>query len=204
MSSTESVTHWIHLLKAGDDTAAQKLYEGFFQRLVGLARSKLRGVPCRAADEEDVALSAFDSFCRGAEAGRFPQLSDRDDLWQLLVVLTERKAIDLVHHERRQKRGGGKVKGESFFDYPRGSSSAPAGMEQIMAHDPTPDFALQVAEECQLLLDRLGNAELRSVALWKMEGYTNEEIAAKLGCVPRTVERKLRVIRSRWNQENPA
>ena len=45
----------------------------------------------RAADEEDVALSAFDSFCRGAEQGRFPQLDGRDDLWHLLVVITVRK-----------------------------------------------------------------------------------------------------------------
>jgi hypothetical protein len=64
---------------------------------------KLLGAPRGMADEEDVALSAFDSFCRGAEQGRFPQLSDRDDLWRLLFVITERKAIDLVNHEKAQK-----------------------------------------------------------------------------------------------------
>src|SRR5205823_406810 len=112
MSSTGSITHWISRLKAGDEAAAQKLWECYFERLVRLARKKLRGFPRRAADEEDVALSAFDDFCRCAERGRFPRLSDRDDLWQVLVVLTERKAIKLVHHERRQKRGGGAAQGE--------------------------------------------------------------------------------------------
>jgi hypothetical protein len=55
-----------------------------------------------------------------------------------------------------------------------------------------------VREECDLLLHRLGDATLRSVALWKMEGFTNEEIATKLGCAGRTVERKLKVIRDLW------
>ena len=108
-----SVTRWLHELVAGDQAAAQELWNRYFQRLVGLARSKLRGAPRRAADEEDVALSAFDSFCRGAEQGRFPRLDDRDNLWRLLVVITERKACDLVQHEHRQKRGGGEVRGES-------------------------------------------------------------------------------------------
>ena len=69
-------------------------------------------MPRVAADEEDVALSAFDSFCRGAQRGRFPQLDDRDNLWRLLVVITSRKAVDLAQHEgppevrRRRARGG--------------------------------------------------------------------------------------------------
>jgi RNA polymerase sigma factor (sigma-70 family) len=203
MLSSESVTDWISQLKVGDQAAAQRLWERFFERLVGFARNKLRYIPRRAADEEDVALSAFDSFYRGVEQGRFPKLSDRDDLWQVLVVLTERKAIDLVNHERRQKRGGGAVQGESICDYQHDSSTAQAGLEQIIGREPTPEFAVQLSEEFQRLLDRLGNAELRSVALWKLEGYTNDEIATKLGCVERTVKRKLHVIRNRWNKEEP-
>jgi len=41
-----------------------------------------------------------------------------------------------------------------------------------------------------------GGSRPRRVALAKMEGYTNDEIAAQLECAPRTVERKLRLIRS--------
>src|SRR5262245_8965717 len=110
MSSVGSVTYWVGRLKAGEPAAAQPLWEGYYRRLVGLARAKLRGAPRRAADEEDVALSAFDSFCRGAAAGRFPRLGDRDDLWRLLLTVTARKAIDLRQHEARQKRGGGRVR----------------------------------------------------------------------------------------------
>lgn len=104
MPSEGSVTRWIDLLKAGDAGAAQKLWERYFPRLVGLARKKLQGAKKGVADEEDVALNAFDSFCRGAEAGRFPRLDDRDNLWQLLVVLTARKAWHLRRYEQRHKR----------------------------------------------------------------------------------------------------
>jgi DNA-directed RNA polymerase specialized sigma24 family protein len=188
MSSADSVTHWLRQLQAGDRAAAQPLWERYFQQMVQLARHKLQNLPRRAADEEDVALSAFDSFCRGAEAGKFPQLDDRDSLWPLLVVITARKAADLIQHERRQKRGGGAVQDEP-------------GLDQVIGHEPTPEFAAQVAEECCRLLEGLPDAGLRDVAQWKLESYTNDEIARKLGCVRRSVERKLQLIRSLWERE---
>jgi len=200
-TSSTSVTQWIDRLKAGDPEAAQQLWERYFRRLVGLARKKLRAAPRRAADEEDVALSAFDSFCRGVEQDRFPQLHDRLDLWQLLVLLTARKASDLAQHERRQKRGGGAVLDEAALPCPTDSSAQGAPLDQIKGPEPTPAFAAQVAEECHRLLERLDSPELRDVALRKVEGYGNEEIAAQLGCGLRTVERRLRLIRSIWEQE---
>jgi DNA-directed RNA polymerase specialized sigma24 family protein len=200
MASPGSVSRWISKLKAGDREAAQKLWECYFDRLVGMARSKLQGSPRRAADEEDVALSAFASFCRGAEQGHFPQLADRDNLWRLLVTITVRKAVDLINHEGRQKRGGGAVQSEAALCGPGDSGTGEGGWEQIVSREPTPEFAAQVAEQCQRLLGRL-NEELRSIALWKMEGYTNAEIAAKIGCVTATVQRRLRLIRAVWLKE---
>jgi DNA-directed RNA polymerase specialized sigma24 family protein len=201
MTSAGSVTHWLQLLKAGDQGAAQPLWEGYFRRLVALARQRLQGTPRRAADEEDVALSAFDSFCRGAEQGRFPRLDDRSDLWQVLVMLTARKALQLTRSECREKRGGGKVLNEG--DLAEGDGSGEALLAGVIGREPAPEFAAQVADECRRLLDALPDAELRSIALWKMEGHTTEEIAAKLNCVPRTVERRLRLIRDLWSRENP-
>jgi DNA-directed RNA polymerase specialized sigma24 family protein len=195
MSPDGSVTHWVRELRAGNRAAAQQLWEGYYRRLVVLARQRLAGSPRRVADEEDVALSAFDSFCRGAERNRFPRLEDRNDLWQLLVVLTARKALDLRQHERRQKRGGGAVRGESVFAGLDG-----AGLEQVVGAEPAPQFAAEVADECRRLFDRLDD-ELRAVALAKMEGLTNPEIAARLGCAPATVERRLRLIRATWAEE---
>jgi DNA-directed RNA polymerase specialized sigma24 family protein len=134
-----------------------------------------------------VALSAFDTFCRGAAQGRFPQLADRHDLWRLLVLITGHKALDRLRHERRQKRGGG--------------AAAAVALEEVIGPEPTPDFAAQVAEKCRRLLALLGDPELETVALWKTEGYSTEEIAARLGYVPRTVQRKLHLIRQVWEKE---
>jgi DNA-directed RNA polymerase specialized sigma24 family protein len=200
MASGESISRWLAQLQAGDRMAAQKLWERYFQRLVGLARKKLQGLPRRAADEEDIALSAFASFCRGTEEGRFPQLHDRDNLWRLLVTITIRKAHQLAARERCQKRGGWMVLDEAALSRLANDQSGELGLEQLIASEPTPDFAAQLAEECQVLLARLEDSELQSVAQWKMEGFTNEEIAAKLGCALRSVERKLKVIRSLWSQ----
>jgi DNA-directed RNA polymerase specialized sigma24 family protein len=195
MSPSGSVTVLIEALRAGDASAAQALWESYFHKLVGLARHKLRGRPCAAADEEDVALSAFDSFCRGAAHSQFPRLVDRGDLWQLLVVLTARKAYRLLQHERRLKRGGGGVQHLSALE-----DEGP-GVAEVVGREPTPEFAAQVAEECQRRLEALGEPELREVALAKMEGLSNAEIAARLGVVERTVERRLGLIRKLWAEE---
>jgi DNA-directed RNA polymerase specialized sigma24 family protein len=199
MGAEGSVSRLLGPLRAGDSAAVQQLWERYFRRLVGLARRRLQGAPRAAADEEDVALSAFDSFCRSAEAGRFPRLDDREDLWQLLVVMTARKAGHLVRRERRIKHGGGAVHHASAL-----VEDEAAGLAEVVGREPTPEFAAEVAEECRRLLDRLGDAELRTVAVAKMEGYSNAEIAAQLGVVDRTVVRKVRVIRQLWQQKvNP-
>jgi DNA-directed RNA polymerase specialized sigma24 family protein len=190
-----SVTQWIRGLKAGDAAAVQKLWEGYFERLVSLARGKLQAVPRRAADEEDVALSAFASFCRGAEQGRFPDLSDRDDLWQLLVLLTGRKAVNLARHERRQRRGGGRVRNASAL-----AGDGP-GLADLVGREPDPEFAALVAERCRQLLEALGDPVLQAIAVWKMEGQTNAEIAARIERSVGTVERKLQLIRRLWQAE---
>jgi DNA-directed RNA polymerase specialized sigma24 family protein len=187
------VTRWVAALKQGDQSAAQGLWEAYFRRLVGLARARLHDSPRRIADEEDVALSAFDSFCRGAQAGRFPRLADRDDLWQILVLITVRKSIDLRHYEGRPSRGMGKVRSLTELSW--------AQLEAMGGDEPTPEVAAQLAEEYRRLLAQLGDRTLQRVATYKLEGYTNHEIAARLGCITRTVERKLARIRAIWAYE---
>jgi DNA-directed RNA polymerase specialized sigma24 family protein len=195
MSSVGSVSDWIRQLKRGDRAGVQHLWEGYFRELVALARKKLGTAPRQAADEEDVALSAFDSFCRGAENGRFPQLMDRDSLWHLLIVITARKAANLAKKEAALKRGGRRIQ-----NAPAGSAEGDA-LAELIAREPDPLMAAQVAEQTRLLLDLLGDDRLRSIAVWKMEAHTNEEIAARLACSVGTVERKLRLIRTIWSKE---
>ena len=195
-----SVTHWLGALKAGDAAAAQHLWERYFDRLVRLARAKLGAMPRGAADEEDVALSAFHSFCQGAARGRFPRLDDRDNLWRLLVTITARKALDQVRRQARQKRGGGRVLVGSAQSGGEDDTDG-AGLEQVVGQEPTPQFAAMVADECRRLLAALGDETLRRVALLRMEGCSDEEIAARVDCSLRTVSRKLALIRKAWLRE---
>jgi RNA polymerase sigma factor (sigma-70 family) len=201
--SNGSVTCWLTLLQAGDEQAAQELWNRYFPRLVRLAQCRLR-VPGREADEEDVAISAFASFCRSAEAGRFPQLADRTDLWRLLVVITARKAADLIRRKQGPQHGGGKVRGDSAFALgsPEGDGQA-EGIENVIGNEPTPDFAAQVREEYRRLLAALKDERLRTIAVWKLEAYTNRQIAEKLGCSVAAVERKLKRIRHIWRDHLP-
>lgn len=208
-----TVTRLIQKLKDGESHASQRLWELYFRRMVGMAREKLKGMPGRVADEEDVALSAFHSFCQGAEAGRFTQLVDRENLWPLLVSITAHKAVDLIRYHNRQKRGGTGHAAADRLSAPvdsgsesrhtvqnRRSESSRIEFEDIISHEPTPEFAAQIADEFNSLLAKLEDETLQCVALWKLEGFTNDEIAEKLDCVPRTVERKLQLIRTLWQR----
>jgi DNA-directed RNA polymerase specialized sigma24 family protein len=197
---TDAVTLWLDRLKTGDPDAVQPLWDGYFARLVALARQRLRDVPRAAADEEDVALSAFDSFCRGVERGRFPRLGDRDDLWVVLFVITGRKAVALARREGRAKRGGGRVVQASAAGGGEESSVADV-LTGLAGTEPTPAAAAQFSEECARLLSLLGEGEQRQLAIWKMEGFSNVEIARKLDKALATVERKLALIRKKWERE---
>jgi DNA-directed RNA polymerase specialized sigma24 family protein len=200
MSDPGSLSTHLERLKAGERAALRPLWEHYFSRLVELARRQLRGRAVGGADAEDVALSAFDSFCRGVEGGRFPRLEDRDDLWQVLLLLLRQKALDLIQHEARGKRGGGQVR--HFSELADGEAGSAEGLfARCFGPEPTPDFAAEVAEECRRLLGLLGEDELRSIAVCKMEGYANEEIAGRLGCSLATVERRLKLIRKIWSRE---
>ncbi|HEV3437148.1 MAG TPA: ECF-type sigma factor [Gemmata sp.] len=189
MSTDDAVTVWLGQLQAGESAAARPLWEKYFHRLVGLARKRLRDAPRLAADEEDVALSVFDSFCRNAEAGRFPDLTDRDSLWRLLAAFTLRKAARHVRDAGALKRGG------------KATTDGSAVFDGMLAREPDPALAAEVAEECERLLGALQDPELRHVALFRMDGYSVDEVAAKVGCAPRSVKRKLQLIRGIWKRE---
>ena len=195
-----SVTRWIGGLKLGDQNAAQGLWERYFERLVKLARARLAHRTGADEDEEDAALSAFDSFCAGLALGRFPLLTDRNDLWRLLVVITARKVSAQVDRRRAWKRGGLRFRADAAVPaFDRDQQDADR-LADLVGREPTPEFAAIVIEEFQSLLARLGDDQLRRIALERMEGYTTDEIAERLGCARRTVARRLELIRQLWSE----
>jgi DNA-directed RNA polymerase specialized sigma24 family protein len=196
MTDGGSVTLWLNGVKAGDQQAIGELWERYFRRMAGLAAKRLPFHARRDVDEEDVAISAFHSFCGGAARDQFPKLSDRDDLWRLLAVITLRKVAFLVRRRSALKRGGGLVMGESaLLGDPRYE-----GLADCLGDSPSPELAAQVDESCERLMEALGDETLRVVAWMKMEGHSALDIARMLNVSPRTIDRKLRLIRAIWEQ----
>ncbi len=198
MANADSVSMLLDGLKAGNDKDIQRLWDRYFERLVRLAGSRLPGHARRAFDEEDIALSAFQSFCARVEKGQFPRMDDRNDLWRVLSTITTRKAVDTVRHQTRQKRGGGRVLGESAV---AGDGEAD-GLARFLSREPTPEDAARFADQYERLLGRLEEPTLKTIALRRLEGYSSEEIAAALGTSARTVDRKLGLIRAIWQEES--
>ncbi len=191
MSDDNSVTHWVAQLRDGDEKAAAKLWERFFTKLTAVARHHTHGRSFPIADDEDIALSAFKSFCAGLQKGRYNELNGRDSLWRLLVVITARKAADQFAYDGRAKRDSKRVvslQGENEM------------IQNLVSQEPTPEMAAEFAEQLSTSLEALARDDLRQVALSKMEGFTNSEIAKQMDRSVTTIERKLRTIRSIWRK----
>jgi DNA-directed RNA polymerase specialized sigma24 family protein len=190
MPPPSSVTTWLQRLRAGDTAAAQVLWERYYTDLVRLAHAHLAARVRRTVDAEDIALGAFGSFCRGAAAGRFPQLADRHDLWRLLFTITLRHAADQARREGRQRRGGGRrIDVADLLDLPD------ADLDDLAGDAPDPAWAAAVADELQSLLSRLPGDDLRQIMRLRLEGYHLPEIARQLGRGLRSIERKWALIR---------
>ena len=191
MGSGPSVTTWIGRLGGGDEVAAARLWERYFPDLLRAAGQKLRGLPRAAADEEDVALSAFHALCRAMAGNQLPHVRGRDELWRTLVLMVAGKAVDQRRRHHSLKRGGGRAAADA------------RELDVLTGREADPAFAAQLAEGLDRLLARLPDAELRQIALLRLDGHTSEEIAGLLGCSPRTVTRRLNLVRRTW-EEAPA
>ena len=188
--SPGSVTLLIKELKVGDEQAARQLWERYFNSIRDLARRRISDeYRLRVCDEEDVALSVFNTLCSGARDGKFDQLLNRDDLWGLLVILAGHKIINQKRWETRVKRGGT----DSSRDY--GSD------HDIEDDQPDPAMLVQFSDERKYMLDLLRTDDLREIAVGRLEGYTARELAARIGVTERTIQRKIKLIYERWKKE---
>ena len=194
MSSNDNVTRWIELVKAGDSTAANQLWQHYSDRLVRAVRAKLYGRERAVSDEEDIVLSVFDSFYDAAQLGRFPDLADRDELWRLLMRMSARKVVDKRRSEGRKRRGG-------EFQAFSLDAGAEGELFELPADEPSPEMVLMMEESVELLFSHLGVGQLRDLAVAKLEGYSNAELAQRFACSERTIERRLHLIREKLKQE---
>jgi len=200
---TGSVSRWIDALKQGQPAAADALWRRYYERVLAIARRRLQSAPHQAVeDAEDVAVSAFYSLLTGAARGQFQQLSDRVDLWQLLAAITVKKALSQRQRHGRLKRGGGQIiLGQTAAEPDdMATQDDPDALALVLSKAPTPESAAIIQEQFQKLLDALEDPTLCQIALLRMDGLSNREIAEKMGCVLRTVERKIEHIRLIWEE----
>ena len=192
----EPVSLWIEQLASADQDAAGRLWAHFCQRLMVFARNRMSPSTRRIYDEEDAAVSAFRSLCRGIEAQRFPEVGDRGNLWALLVVITSRKIVNRFRYEHQQRRNANQTLTESMLQ----PSDAPnvSLLQSLPSHEPTPAFAAEVADMSEYLMAQLPESDLKQLVRLKLEGHTNEDVADLMKITRRTVQRKLERIRRIW------
>ena len=195
MSKSKHVSHWIDLVKDGDSVAANQIWQYYFDRLVRSVRHKLHGQNRAVSDEEDIVLSVFDSFYIAVEKGRFPDLSDRYDLWRLLLRMSARKVVDKRRHDLRQRRGG------NVEIHSLDRANEDQNVIEAIGNEPTPEMVLMMQESVEQFFSHLGVGQLRDLAGDKLEGYSNAELAQRFACSERTIERRLHLIREKCQQE---
>ena len=191
----DRISDWMRLLEQGDERAVAELWEYCYPRLLSYSRKKLPDRFRRSLDEEDVALSAFKSFCLRAGEGSLGEIQGQDQLWKLLFCITSRKAQGYLRHLTRQKRGG---RGEEMATI---SGDAENSLQDVADGEATPDMKALFADQCQHLFDVLDDDMLQTIALLRMEGYSVDEVASRVGCAKRSVERRLNMIREIWRSE---
>lgn len=188
-SNDTCVTGWVTQLRLGDEVAATRLWEYVHPRLVEFGRRRIQTPDSARYDEDDVAQSAFHALCSAIQAGKYEDVADRGELWQLLATIALNKVRKRIVYASAQRRGGG------------ATSLGTGPLEGIESHDWSAEEQAIMREECERLLSVLQRDEVKQVALLRIEGYTNEEIAGMLGCTRRSVQRRLEFIRSVWSQD---
>ena len=199
-SEDNSISRQLDGIKQDDEAAIAAFWDRYYPALAKFAEKRLEaiGVQQRAFNGEDVAASAMMSFLRAVQKNRFPMLDSKDGLFRLLRRITVRKVTDRKRKCQTLKAGSGDLRGESAFGSNADSGTAP-GIDGVQGESPSPEWIAIMEEECQKLFALLQDDELQSIACYRLEGYSNLEIAAKLSCAVATVERRLKQIRACWS-----
>jgi RNA polymerase sigma factor (sigma-70 family) len=193
----ESFEKLLDAMQTGEDWAFDTFFKTYYDRLVRFAKKKIGSFPLRTFDEEDVALSAMNSLFNCLRENRF-EAQNSVELWQILITITKNKLINRRTRELAKKRGEGNVRGDSIWTQ--------TGENNLFHEQPdtkqhmTPDAQVELLETMDRLFQRLEDDKTREVARLMLEGYRINDIAKKLNCVRRTVERKIVRIRELWSE----
>lgn len=194
-----SVSRQLAAVKQGDPQALAELWRRYSPSLLDHARRRLSDRGIRISDEEDVVVSAFAAFFRAASNGQYPDLNDRHGLWRMLLTITVNKVLDLLRRENCEQRGGGRTVNASGA-LPNAGGGSEAEFQFVESEQHSPEFAAILLENLRIRLQSLNDPTLQRIAVLKLEGHQNAEIAELLSLTVRTIERKLALIRKLWSQ----
>jgi RNA polymerase sigma factor (sigma-70 family) len=196
--SGDSVTEWLNQIqRASDPEAFAFLFERYLQQVTHMASHRLPARLKPIVDGDDIAAEVFVELNKGLQEGRFQQMQDRRDLWQVLIMLSERRAIAWQRRQQRQKRGGENVVGESAI---AGDDSAAMPFSRFAGSEPSPEDATVLAETLRMFLQNLPNDQYRSIAADWLTGFTQQEISARTNVTLTTVERRIAYLRQRLDK----
>jgi RNA polymerase sigma factor (sigma-70 family) len=184
--------------REGDQQAADILFHRYANRLIALARSRLSDKLSHRIDPEDVVQSAYRSFFRQAQAGRY-DAKRGGDLWRLLLTIT-------LHKLQHQVRGLLTQKRSATRDQDFGFEDGRADQAQIFAREPSPIEAVALTEQVEQVMRGLDPEERRMLEL-RLQGFNFDEIATETQCGERTVRRfftRLKANLEHWRTDGSA
>ena len=185
-----SVSYWLKELKTGDSLAVEAIWYRYYQRVVELASRKMKVNPDRAVDGEDIAQLAMHRFCTNATLGCYPNLDDREQLWDLLVVFTLNRIRKHLRACNRLKRSG---QHSQVFEF---------SQLEVLKDLQTPEAPTIMADMVDAWLNRLDqedpSGQLKQIAVWSMDGISGSDIARILKKRKSFVLHQIRLIRLLW------
>lgn len=191
MSSPGSITVLLNKLRSDDESAVEQIFTRFFEQLKSVARRRLSVRDRKVVDDEDLALWAINTFQRCVRDGMYPKMRNRDDVWKFLVSILERKTVDHIRTQHAEKRGGGQIRGESFFE----DQDHPRMMESLCSDRFDFEVMVDFLDVIESLIIRLKDPELGEILTARFAGHTIKEIADRMDRSVSSVDRKLRLVR---------
>jgi RNA polymerase sigma-70 factor, ECF subfamily len=178
LGSSDSITTMLNRWRGGDQAAAVEIYQRYEQRLVQLAERRIGNQMRPYLQPESIMLLVLESALGGIAAGRYA--ADKSgSLWGLLQTIADNKIRKRWEHLTAQKRDIRRAPQPRHNDRP----TEPAAVS------PPPEEAAILAEELDRIRSRLKPADFQILEL-QLEGLSNPEIAARLGCARQTVRYK--------------
>ena len=196
-SDNESFEKLLDAMQNGEEEAFTTFFNKHYEKLVQFAKKELGAFPLRAFDEHDVAQSAMKSLFNSLRENRY-EAQNSIELWQILISITKNKLVDRRRRQYAQKRGSGKVRGDSIWTQTGDDNLFHE--QRDTRQNMTPDAQIELLETTDRFFQRLGDDKTREVARLLLAGYRIDDIAEELGCVRRTVERRIAYIRKVGNE----